>query len=191
MVIDGTGAPPIGPMDVIVEGNRIARIVSAGTPGLPLRPNRPPQADHEIDATGMFLLPGFINLHQHLGDAQEGADAEYVFKLWMAHGITTVRGVELATAGAGAAGKDSAARRTRSSRRASSTISGRALAWDEGAVDSPEKAREWVRWCAANGVDGMKLVAYPPDDHGGAARRGEEARPGIGGASRAEAASRR
>jgi hypothetical protein len=51
-VIDGTGAPPIGPMDVIVEGNRVARILSAGTPGTPLRPNRPPQADHEIDATG-------------------------------------------------------------------------------------------------------------------------------------------
>ena len=29
-------------------------------------------------------------------------------------------------------------------------------------VDTPEKAREWVQWCAANGVDGMKLVAYPP-----------------------------
>ena len=34
--------------------------------------------------------------------------------------------------------------------------------WKEGVVDTPEKARAWVRWCAANGVDGMKLVAYPP-----------------------------
>ena len=34
--------------------------------------------------------------------------------------------------------------------------------WTEGVVDTPEKARAWVRWCAANGVDGMKLVAYPP-----------------------------
>ena len=74
-LIDGTGAPPIGPMDVIVENNRITRIVSAGTPGTPLRPNRPPQADHEIDATGMFLLPGFINLHQHVGDANKAAIA--------------------------------------------------------------------------------------------------------------------
>ena len=97
MVIDGTGAPPAGPMDVIVEGNRIARIVSAGTPGLPLQPKRPPQADHEIDATGMYLMPGFINLHAHLGDAQKAPDAEYTFKLWMANGITTIRGVELAT----------------------------------------------------------------------------------------------
>ena len=29
-------------------------------------------------------------------------------------------------------------------------------------VTTPEMAREWVRWCKVNGVDGMKLVAYPP-----------------------------
>ena len=94
-VIDGTGAPPTGPMDVIVEGNRIARIVSAGTPGLPLVPKRPPQADHEIDATGMFLLPGFINLHMHLGDPKKAPSHEYVYKLWMALGVCAGRGVEL------------------------------------------------------------------------------------------------
>ena len=38
MVIDGTGAPPAGPMNVVIERNRIARIASAGTPGVPPRP---------------------------------------------------------------------------------------------------------------------------------------------------------
>ncbi|NIP17185.1 MAG: amidohydrolase, partial [Xanthomonadales bacterium] len=28
MVVSGEGAPPVGPMDVLVEGNRIARIQS-------------------------------------------------------------------------------------------------------------------------------------------------------------------
>jgi hypothetical protein len=52
MLIDGTGAPPQGPMDIVVQGNRIASVRSAGTPGLPLRANRTPQgADHEIDAS--------------------------------------------------------------------------------------------------------------------------------------------
>ena len=32
MVIDGTGAPPFGPMNVVVENNRIARITSAAAP---------------------------------------------------------------------------------------------------------------------------------------------------------------
>src|SRR5262245_32672386 len=34
-VIDGTGAPPIGPMNVIVSNNRITAIQAAGTPGVP------------------------------------------------------------------------------------------------------------------------------------------------------------
>ena len=161
-VIDGTGAPPIGPMDVIVENNRIARIVSAGTPGTPLRPNRPPQADYEIDATGMYLLPGFINLHQHLGDAQKAPEAEYVFKLWMTHGITAGRGVELGPQAYALPEKErSAANKIVAPRIFNYQRPG--LAWDRGPVDSPESAREWVRWCAANGVDGMKLVAYPPE----------------------------
>src|SRR5262252_2894310 len=51
MLIDGTGGPPRGPVDIVVSGNRISAIRNAGTPGVPLRANRPPQADHEIDAT--------------------------------------------------------------------------------------------------------------------------------------------
>ena len=94
-IIDGTGAPPFGPMDVIVNNNRIAAIRSAGTPGMPMRENRPPTADHEIDATGMYLMPGFVNLHMHVGGTPKAPEAEYVFKLWMAHGVTAGRGVEL------------------------------------------------------------------------------------------------
>src|SRR5687767_3755417 len=32
ILIDGTGAPPHGPVDVIVQGNRITAVRSAGTP---------------------------------------------------------------------------------------------------------------------------------------------------------------
>jgi hypothetical protein len=39
--------------------------------------------------------------------------------------------------------------------------------WDQGPVDSPEKAREWVRWAAdfrldGVGIDGLKLTAFDP-----------------------------
>ena len=55
MLIDGSGAPPQGPVDVVVSGNRIASVRSAGTPGLALQPNRAPQsADLNLDATGMY-----------------------------------------------------------------------------------------------------------------------------------------
>src|SRR5690349_19387947 len=57
MLIDGSGAPPLGPVDIVVEGNRIAAIKGAGTPGLPLKPDREPHdAAHEIDATGMYVM---------------------------------------------------------------------------------------------------------------------------------------
>ena len=77
MLLDGTGGPPRGPVDIVVSGNRISAIRNAGTPGLPPRPNRPPQADHEIDATGMYVMPGFVDLHVHAGGAPKNADAEY------------------------------------------------------------------------------------------------------------------
>ena len=35
-VIDGSGAPPIGPVDIVIEGNRITRIESVGYPGVPI-----------------------------------------------------------------------------------------------------------------------------------------------------------
>jgi hypothetical protein len=160
MVIDGTGAPPAGPMNVVIEGNRIARITSAGTPGLPRRAPAD-TGPNDIDATGMYLMPGFVNLHAHLGDPNKAPEAEYVYKLWMAHGVTAIRGVELA------AQPFALNEKIRSD--ANTIVAPRihnyqrpGAGWGKGPVDTPEKAREWVRWCAANGVDGMKLVAYPP-----------------------------
>ena len=96
MLIDGTGGPPRGPVDIVVEGNRITRVRSAGTPGLPLAPNREPKnADLEIDATGQYILPGFVDAHVHAGARPKNEEAEYAYKLWLAHGVTTVRGVPL------------------------------------------------------------------------------------------------
>src|SRR5260370_35822817 len=38
----------------------------------------------------MYLMPGFIDMHGHIGGSP-APFAEYVFKLWMAHGITSIR----------------------------------------------------------------------------------------------------
>jgi imidazolonepropionase-like amidohydrolase len=161
-VIDGTGAPPQGPMDVVVQGNRITAVRSAGTPGLPLRAGRAPQADYEVDAAGMYLMPGFIDMHVHAGNDPKNADAEYAYKLWLAHGVTTVRGVPMAghdltvKEKARSAKNEIAAPRIVNYQRPGS-------GWDKGPVDSPARAREWVRWGAANGLDGLKLGAERPD----------------------------
>src|SRR5258707_11496191 len=61
-VIDGTGAQPRGPMDIVVEGNRIAQVVNVGVPHVAIDPaGRPARGTHEINASGMYLTPGFID----------------------------------------------------------------------------------------------------------------------------------
>ncbi len=163
ILIDGTGAPPQGPVDIVVEQNRIRQIRSAGTPGLPPRPNRPPEKpDFEIDATGMYVMPGFVDVHVHAGGAPKNPDAEYAYKLWMGHGVTTVRGVPLAAHDVTVKEKERSAR--------NEIVAPRIFdyerpgsGWDKGRVDTPDKAREWVRWLAQNGGDGLKLGSERPE----------------------------
>lgn len=96
-VIDGSGAPPWGPVDVVIENDRIAAIVGVGTPHKPINPDRRPAGgDHEIDCHGKFVTPGLIDAHGHVGTpyhsmSGEPPPADYIYKLWLAHGVTTVR----------------------------------------------------------------------------------------------------
>jgi hypothetical protein len=144
MLIDGTGGPPRGPVDIVVQQNRITAVRSAGTPGLPLRANRQPQAEYEVDATGMYVMPGFVDMHVHAGGAPKNADAEYAYKLWLAHGVTTVRGVPLA---GNAFTVSEKARSARNEIVAPRIYNYQRPAWaGTRPVDSPEKAREWVAW---------------------------------------------
>ncbi|QBG35783.1 amidohydrolase family protein [Litorilituus sediminis] len=94
IVVSGEGAPARGPMDIVIENDRIVKIVSVGHPGVPIKPNKRPVAkegDIELNVEGQYILPGFIDMHAHIGGSAPNIPAEYVFKLWLAHGITTVR----------------------------------------------------------------------------------------------------
>lgn len=162
-LIDGTGAPPRGPVDIVIERNRIAEIRSAGTPGLPMKEDREPRdAEHEIDATGMYVLPGFVDIHLHSGGAPKAPKAEYVYKLWLAHGITAGRGVPFGPV------DFSLSEKARSA--ANEIVAPRMFVyhrpgqgWDKGPVRTPEDARAYVRWAAEKGIDGLKLNAeWPP-----------------------------
>ncbi len=164
-LIDGTGSPPIGPIDIVVEGNRISRIEIVGYPGVPIDEARRPRADkqtHELDATGMYLLPGFVDMHGHIGGSGQGVAAEYVFKLWMAHGITTVR-----EPGSFNGLKWTLLHKQKSA--ANSITAPRIeayLAFGADAktpISSPQMAREWVQLIAAQGADGIKFFGARPD----------------------------
>src|SRR5690349_11042199 len=89
MLIDGTGAPPIGPTDIVVKQNKIVEIKTVGYPGVSINSERRPKlapGGIELNCQGMYLMPGFIDMHGHIGGDQ-APNAEYVFKLWMGHGI--------------------------------------------------------------------------------------------------------
>ncbi len=163
-MVDGTGAPPVGPVDIVIEGDRIVDVVSVGAPGVPIRPERRPGgATKEIDAHGMYALPGFVDVHAHIGGAPQGTPAEYVYKLWMAHGVTTIRdpgsrnGIDWTLEERARAAKNEIV---------APHIYAYAFVgtgWDGGTVNTPEKARAYVRWAAAKGVDGFKMIpgTYP------------------------------
>ena len=164
IVIDGAGAPPQGPMDIVIEQNRIVSVEGVGAPGVPIdEEERPQDATREIDAEGMYVLPGFVDLHAHIGGVPKAPEAEYTYKLWLAHGVTTVR-----DAGRGARDwvlsevERSARNEIVAPRIVPYGRPGTGDGWEGGSIQTPEAAREWVRWAAAKGVQGLKLGSYDP-----------------------------
>ncbi len=166
-ILDGTGAPPMGPVDIVIENDRIVEIRSVGYPLVPINERRRPEAgDREIDWHGKWVLPGFIDMHAHTGGGGKAPQPEYTYKLWLGHGITTSRGVGHGPVGWALQEKALAERNAIVAPRMF-TYARPGEAWDGGAIDTPEKAREWVRFIAqyeVDGarVDGLKLGSFDP-----------------------------
>ncbi len=159
-LVDGTGAPPIGPVDIVIEGNRIREVRSVGVPKIAIKPDaRPKDAVKEIDGTGIWVLPGFVDMHGHSGGEAQGTSAEYVFKLWMAHGITSVR-----EPGCGNGIDWCLHERARSAKneivapRLFPYVFTGNFQWSGGPIDSPEQARKFAQYVAAKGADGLKIL---------------------------------
>ena len=77
MLINGDGSPPRGPMDIVVENNKIVSMNIVGYPGIEINEARRPKlkaGGRELDASGMYLLPGFVDMHGHIGGNAQGAD---------------------------------------------------------------------------------------------------------------------
>ncbi len=88
MVIPGHGGPPVGPYDIVIEGNEIRDLIPLDPVRARSREHRHPEADRIIDATGLYAMPGMIDLHCHL--REEPMELEYVYYLKLAHGVTTI-----------------------------------------------------------------------------------------------------
>ena len=163
MLINGNGAPPLGPVDVVVENDKIAEVRVVGYPGVAINNSRRPAlkpGGKEIDAAGMYLLPGFVDMHGHIGGVAQGADWDYVFSLWLAHGITTVREPS-------GRGLDWTLDLKKKAER-NEIIAPRIFAYTgfgSGGkeITTPEEAREWVRNNAKKGADGIKFFGAAPE----------------------------
>ncbi|MGB5228425.1 MAG: amidohydrolase family protein [Eudoraea sp.] len=163
-LINGNGAPPMGPVDIEVINNRIKSIKVVGYPGVAIKDSDRPQLKEggkELNCEGMYLLPGFVDMHGHIGGKAQGAEPDYVFKLWMAHGITTVREPS-------GRGVDFTLDLKRKSAK-NEIVAPRILAYtgfgqgSDATISTPEMAREWVRNNAKKGADGIKLFGAPPE----------------------------
>lgn len=152
-MIDGTGAPPMGPVDIVVEGDRIAAVHLTGAPQDVLD-----GASRTIDASGMYVLPGFVDVHGHNGDPAKAPQPSYGYKLWLAHGVTTVRGVSFYF-GPDQPDLSDAARSEANTIVAPRLIPYAAFGdkWGRGTPDTPEEARAWVRWIKQAGFHGAKF----------------------------------
>lgn len=164
-MIDGTGSPATGPVDIVIEGDRIAQIRNVGYPGVPIDDLRRPaveDGDYVLDAEGMYILPGFIDMHAHIGGSAQGTTPEYVFKLWLAHGITSIREPGSFN------GIDWTIRHMQKSQNNEITAprifpyigfgSGHA-----GTITTPQEARDWVRMIHERGAKGIKYFGTRPE----------------------------
>ena len=162
-VIDGAGNPTRGPFDILVQGSTIVAI----------EPSRPSEfsgssvpgdrritgsADRVIDGTGMTVMPGIIDVHGHIQFSRGGKPMpkDYVYKLWLAHGITTVRdpgsteGIDTIVAHA---------RLSAENKIAAPTIIPYAVA----AANTPDEAHALVRRLKQQGALGLKVFINRPD----------------------------
>ncbi|MDH5630957.1 MAG: amidohydrolase family protein, partial [Gammaproteobacteria bacterium] len=163
-VINGAGAPPQGPVDIVIEKNKITEVTSVGNPGIPIKGKRPVarKGDKELDLQGYYVMPGFVDMHAHIGNDYQVGGSEYSFKLWLAHGITTVRepgsfaGVNYVMSHV----KKSEANQITAPRIV--PYFGFGMGRDKP-ISNPAEAREWVKQIAKDGAKGIKFFGTHPD----------------------------
>jgi len=78
--------PLTGHLVVVEQGRIVALRPEAGF--------QPPDGARQIDASGMFLMPGLAEMHAHVPGPEQGEDyLRRVLSLYVVNGVTTIRGM--------------------------------------------------------------------------------------------------
>jgi hypothetical protein len=165
-VVDGTGSPPQGPVDIVVEHNRIRAVHLVASPQARMQEaERPRVGDDglELDLAGHYVLPGLFDCHGHIGSPERSPSAQYVYDLWLAHGVTSVRDPGCLRNGLAFTAREA----ERSAR--NEIVAPRIwpyVVFGEGRQAPfvrPDEARAWVAGVAERGAQGIKFFGYRAD----------------------------
>lgn len=162
MVIYGSGKPPYGPVDIVVQDGLINYIGPAdGAPGTSTSiPTTPRSADTVIDATGKYVMPGIVNAHMHWHEERQPGmpqPIQYERNLYLAAGVTTAREV---------GGDFEKSKRWQAESNAHTIIAPRILVYpfvSKGRTGSPAEIRAWIRDIKDKGADGLKIIGMDRD----------------------------
>ena len=162
-IIEGTLSPPISPVDIVIEGSRIKSIHLPNAVGSSAYSKDAPVVKpgaREIDGKGLYVMPGLIDNHQHIGDR-----LEYEFKLDLAHGITTIRDPGSGDGLKFLQGvKDKSAKNLITAPKIKTYL--RFGFYPDGSFNLPTTeagAREWVQMAKKAGADGIKDAGFSPN----------------------------
>ncbi|MGE3508259.1 MAG: amidohydrolase family protein [Vicinamibacterales bacterium] len=153
-VVYGSARPPAGPLDIVVENGLISYIGPSGSwSGVDA-------ADGIIDGTGKYVMPGIVNTHMHWHENRVPGypqPVQYERHLYLAAGVTTTREV---------GGDFELAKRWQAESNAHRIVAPRMLIYPvvlTGTTGRPDEIRQWIRRIAAQGADGLKIIALDRD----------------------------
>jgi hypothetical protein len=130
---------------VLVRAGRIAAVGPADRVEIPARATR-------VEGRGKFLMPGIAEMHGHLPDGNSTEDIPRLwFKLFLANGVTTVRGVW------GAPNQFGLRDRINRGELLGPQLFLFGTPMDGKNTPTPERAREKVREYKRAGYDGLKI----------------------------------
>jgi imidazolonepropionase-like amidohydrolase len=168
-VVPMTGNRTDPGMTVVTTGGRITAVGPAkSTPA--------PAGAVTVDGTGKFLMPGLSEMHGHVPPVSDRVWAEETLFLYVANGVTTVRGMQ------GSPGQLELRNDTRTG-----ALTGPALylagpAFSGGSVKTPEAAVERVRQQRAEGWDLLKVLpGLSVESYDAMARAAKESGIGFAG----------